>query len=79
MITKNAGCSVMQKALGRPREWNEALGSLRVPKTTVSPVRAVAHAIDDGTVTEEQVMEWLRGMRNQSDDEQSKRTAGKQS
>ena len=69
----------MEKALGRPREWNEALGSLRVPKTTVSPVRAVAHAIDDGTVTEAQVMEWLQEMRYRSDDEQSKSTARKQS
>ena len=67
----------MEKAIGRPREWNEALGSLRVPKTTVSPVRAVAHALDNGTVTEAQVMEWLRGMRNQSDNKQSKSTAGK--
>lgn len=60
----------MQKLIGRPREWVEdCIGSVRVPKTTVSPVRAVAHAIDDGTVTEAQVMEWLRGMRDRSDDE----------
>ena len=66
----------MQKTIGRPREWiEEAISSLRVPKTTVSPVRAVAHAIDDGTVTEAQVMEWLRGMKNKSNDEQSKSTA----
>ena len=54
----------MQKCtIGRPREWKEDfLGSVRVPKRTVSPVRAVAHAIDDGTVTEEQVMEWLLEM-----------------
>lgn len=70
----------MQKLIGRPREWVEdCIGSVRVPKTTVSPVRAVAHAIDDGTVTEAQVLEWLRGMRDRSDDEQSKSTAGKQS
>jgi len=70
----------MQKAIGRPREWiEEILSSLRVPKTTVSPVRAIAHAIDDGTVTESQVMEWLQGMRNRSDDEQSKSTAENQS
>ena len=70
----------MQKAIGRPREWNEAsVGSLRVPKTTVSPVRATAHAIDDGIVTESQVMEWLQGMRDRSDDEQSKSTAENQS
>ena len=70
----------MQKAIGRPREWNEsAIGSLRVPKTTVSPVRATAHAIDDGIVTEAQVMEWLQEMRYRSDDEQSKSTAENQS
>ena len=68
----------MQKLIGRPREWKEeSLSSLRVPKTTVSPVRAVAHAIDDGTVTEAQVMEWLRGMKNKSNDERSKSTAEK--
>ena len=68
----------MQKLIGRPREWiEEAISSLRVPKTTVSPVRAVAHAIDDGTVTEVQVMEWLRGMKNKSNDERSKSTAEK--
>lgn len=55
----------MKKALGRPREWKEdSIGSLRVPKSTVSPVRAIAHAIDDGIVTEAQIMEWLQGMRN---------------
>ena len=63
----------MQKLIGRPREWKEdCLGSVRVPRSTVSPVRATAHAIDDGIVTEAQVMEWLRGMRNQSGDKQSK-------
>ena len=66
----------MQKLIGRPREWVEdCIGSVRVPKTTVSPVRAIAHAIDDGTVTEAQVMEWLHGMRSRSDDDQSKSTA----
>jgi len=70
----------MKKALGRPREWKEdSIGSLRVPKSTVSPVRAIAHAIDDGIVTEAQIMEWLQEMRNQSDNEQSKSTAGNQS
>ena len=70
----------MQKLIGRPREWKEdCLGSVRVPRSTVSPVRATAHAIDDGVVTEAQVMEWLQEMRDRSDDEQSKSTARKQS
>lgn len=69
----------MQKIIGRPREWKEdCLGSVRVPKTTVSPVRAVAHALDDGTVTEAQVMEWLQEIRKTIDG-QSKSTEGKQS
>lgn len=57
----------MKKLIGRPREWKEdCLGSVRVPKTTVSPVRAIAHAIDDGTVTEAHVMEWLQEMQKHS-------------
>lgn len=63
----------MKKLIGRPREWKEdCLGSVRVPKTTVSPVRAIAHAIDDGTVTEAQVMEWIESQRKQQPKENSK-------
>lgn len=63
----------MQKVIGRPREWrSETLSSLRVPKTTVPAIRAVAHAIDNGVLTEAQVMEWLLGVKERSDEKHLK-------
>ncbi len=57
------------RGVGRPRAWRLRSGlppkmtRLDVPKDIMTAPKLIAHAIDDGTVTEAQVMEWLQEMK----------------
>lgn len=50
---------------GRPRVWHIRSGEpakltrLEVPKESMIAAKLIAHGIDDGIVTETQVIEWL--------------------
>lgn len=62
---------------GRPRAWRLRSGEpakltrLEVPKEMMIASKLIAHAIDDGIVTEAQVIEWVNAQKILAIDKQN--------